>query len=399
MCLCAVTLSAYGVEEVQLSIDDASIAPAAINPDINCGTVKINQAINFRNASNVVQSGLGIPAGTYTAVIPYTLPTGTTTIPSNDLVQKTVSATSQLVITSSFNFSVSSGTEFLVEKSFSGGAGETYVYGGTAYIALYGQVSSFRQSTSAVTTYTGKVTSFIPATSAALTVNGKVITDFVSKNANGYFSFPAGTYVAGSEGISSVGVLFRAGSSLTFPVTVITGSSSSTATQNVIKYSLGCSDDFYFVRLEPPLSDYSADLAGILAAINTVISRLNSVISQNTALSSLVDKISGFTSGIRDLLTSSSQQDAQASQFLQDIQDTTQQIEDTNQIIEDNTYRPSMEELRPPDVSAIIDSSDAGYMAAMEGIGTFLSADFIVNILLLMCTMAFCGYVLFGKRG
>lgn len=378
-----------------LCVDDALIAPAAINPDISRGTVKINQAINFRNASNVVQSGLGIPAGTYTAVIPYTLPTGTTTIPSNDLVQKTVSATSQLVITSSFNFSVSSGTEFLVEKSFSGGAGETYVYGGTAYIALYGQVSSFRQSTSAVTTYTGKVTSFIPATSAALTVNGKVITDFVSKNANGYFSFPAGTYVAGSEGISSVGVLFRAGSSLTFPVTVTTGSSSSTATQNVIKYSLGCSDDFYFVRLEPPLSDYSADLAGILAAINTVISRLNSVISQNTALSSVV-------SSIQDLLTSSPQQNSSSSEFVQDMEDVTQQIEDTNKIIEDNTNRPSADSLVPdvPDIiqDGVIGGGDAVATAMMGDFGSLLSSPLILQLLILVFTLAFLSYVLFGKK-
>lgn len=92
-------------------------------------------------------------------------------------------------------------------------------------------------------------------------------------------------------------------------------------------------------------------------------------------------------------------QQSASEQYIKDMDKVSQEIEDANKIIEDNTNRPSAESLRPPDITTIVDPSNPGYAAAMEGMGNFLATDFIVNILLLMCTIAFCGYVLFGKKG
>lgn len=143
-----------------------------------------------------------------------------------------------------------------------------------------------------------------------------------------------------------------------------------------------------------PNPDYQ--LRDVISRLDTVISSLGSGSSDYT---SILQGIRSDISGVKDILTSSAQQDSASNDFKDEMQSTLDKIDEANQTIEDNTNRPTMEELRPPDVSTIVDASDPGYAAAMEGIGSFLAADFMVNILLLMCTMAFCGYVLFGKKG
>lgn len=171
------------------------------------------------------------------------------------------------------------------------------------------------------------------------------------------------------------------------------------------RFSLYCyfNDGIELVEIkDDPYISYFASIISWLRSTNSFVA--NGFASVLSALNDLglgagLSAVVSAVQSVKDTLTSSPQQDSASNDFKDEMQETLDKIDEANQTIEDNTNRPTMEELRPPDVSTIVDASDPGYAAAMEGIGSFLAADFMVNILLLMCTMAFCGYVLFGKKG
>lgn len=207
----------------------------------------------------------------------------------------------------------------------------------------------------------------------------------LSCSATAYFS--DNSSLAISLSALSSGALVSYGGSLSLPSgkslvkvefsfsynTLLTGDASSSTNYC---FFLACSPSFSL--LEP---SSGTDVSGIEELLRNILAADRQVVS---------------------MLTPSSGQQSASDSFLQDMEDVTQQIEDTNKIIEDNTNRPSADSLVPdvPDIiqDGVIGGGDAVATAMMGDFGSLLSSPLILQLLILVFTLAFLSYVLFGKK-
>lgn len=127
-------------------------------------------------------------------------------------------------------------------------------------------------------------------------------------------------------------------------------------------------------------------------------------------LESILVAIRGFSASVSNSLTtiinnivSSPEKDAVASEFVSGMEEVQDKIDEANQTIEDNTNRPSADALLPatPDIiqDGVIGGGDAAATAMMDDFGSLLASPLILNVLVLVFTLAFLSYVLFGKKG
>lgn len=81
-------------------------------------------------------------------------------------------------------------------------------------------------------------------------------------------------------------------------------------------------------------------------------------------------------------------------------EDAASKREESDQLqqeIEEGVEKPPPEEI-VPDITVIIDQTDENYVGYMDAISALLSNSMIVNLLLIVVSMAFVSYVLFGKK-
>lgn len=121
--------------------------------------------------------------------------------------------------------------------------------------------------------------------------------------------------------------------------------------------------------------------------------------SASQAWSDIISAIGGVSGG----MAATPQQSAAASQYVKDMEEVQDKIDEANQVIEDNTNRPSADALVPatPDIiqNGVIGGGDAAATAMVDGFGDFLASPLILNALVLVFTLSFLSYVLFGKKG
>lgn len=114
-----------------------------------------------------------------------------------------------------------------------------------------------------------------------------------------------------------------------------------------------------------------------------------------TEIKGLIEEVHGAIVG---LFTPNPGQLENSNQFVDDMTTVTDKIVEDVEQIEQNTNRPAASTI-VPDITIIVDQSDQTYIEYMDGIGALLSSNIILNILMLMFGLAFCSYVLFGKKG
>lgn len=102
---------------------------------------------------------------------------------------------------------------------------------------------------------------------------------------------------------------------------------------------------------------------------------------------------------IQQEITSSPEQNAQAQEMVEQMQETLDEIRDLVQQIEENTSRPPPEEILPTINPDITNPSDPAAQTALQAVGDLFGNSLITNLLLIVITLAFVRYVLFGKAG
>lgn len=115
-------------------------------------------------------------------------------------------------------------------------------------------------------------------------------------------------------------------------------------------------------------------------------------------LSEILDGIESIANAIGNLFTPDSGQVEDSNDFLDDMTSVTDQIIQDVEEIEENTNRPSASTI-VPDITVIVDQTDVDYTGYMGGITALLTSNIVLNILMLVFSLAFCSYVLFGKKG
>lgn len=129
----------------------------------------------------------------------------------------------------------------------------------------------------------------------------------------------------------------------------------------------------------------------------------SSNVTDVSGVEAILRSILSSSERIQSMLTPTPQQSSTASQYVQDMGELQDQIDEANQTIEDNTNRPSADALVPatPDIiqDGVIGGGDAAATAMMDDFGSLLASPLILNVLVLVFTLAFLSYVLFGKKG
>lgn len=124
--------------------------------------------------------------------------------------------------------------------------------------------------------------------------------------------------------------------------------------------------------------------------------------AMQSAVTSGLTAVGNAVQSVKDTLTSSSQQDSVSNEYKEQMQDTLDKIDEANQTIEDNTNRPSADSIVPdvPDIiqDGQIGGGDAAATELMDGFGQVLASPLILQQLLLVFSLAFVSYVLFGKK-
>lgn len=100
---------------------------------------------------------------------------------------------------------------------------------------------------------------------------------------------------------------------------------------------------------------------------------------------------------IQQAVQSSPEQDSDSQQLLDEVQSLLDEIDELVSVINDNTYRPPPDDILPSMPPSVLPPSDEAAVAGRDAIVTIMASEFMVGILLLVFTLAFVRYVLFGK--
>lgn len=113
------------------------------------------------------------------------------------------------------------------------------------------------------------------------------------------------------------------------------------------------------------------------------------------------DSVISAITGSRDDPTPSQSQ--AASDFKDSAQDQKDKIDQAQEEIDQSTNRPPPESLVPSTPPIIVDGQIGGgdevALSAVTGVSDLLGSQLILSMLLLVFTLAFVSYVLFGKKG
>lgn len=115
-------------------------------------------------------------------------------------------------------------------------------------------------------------------------------------------------------------------------------------------------------------------------------------------LTEIKEGIESIANAIGNLFIPNPGQLEDSNDFLDDMTSATDQIIQDVEEIEENTNRPSASTI-VPDITVIVDQTDVDYTGYMGGITALLTSNIVLNILMLVFSLAFCSYVLFGKKG
>lgn len=121
----------------------------------------------------------------------------------------------------------------------------------------------------------------------------------------------------------------------------------------------------------------------------------------SSILQQILSQLQGLkaeASSILDQITSTPEENQAAQAIVDQIEQTMEEIEELNRQIEDNTNRPEPDDLLPSAPSELLPPSDGAAVVGYELVTSMLSSPFMLSFLLMVFTLAFIRYVLFGKH-
>lgn len=124
---------------------------------------------------------------------------------------------------------------------------------------------------------------------------------------------------------------------------------------------------------------------------------MNFIPESTSGLSEVLNAMANNLYLIRSQLQSSTAQNNASKAFVSQIDELMSQIDQLNQTIEDNTFRPPADSILPSPPSDLLPPSDAAASLAFSSISSILSHQVILSVLIMVFTLAFSRYVLFGK--
>lgn len=201
---------------------------------------------------------------------------------------------------------------------------------------------------------------------AELMINGEIVGETV-EGSDGVFTFPDARYPM-TDSITSVGVRFR-----------WTSAFSSTSSS----YSNSGYRQIYLLYDESELLTEVVDIE-VPNLLETIVQQLNVVISR-------LGSIMGF-------VEDDPEKQQQANQFQEDMSGAVSNMDNIKQEIEEGLDKPSPETI-VPDIDIIVDTSDEYHVQYSEILADLLGNAMITNLLLIVASMMFVSYVLFGKKG
>lgn len=128
-----------------------------------------------------------------------------------------------------------------------------------------------------------------------------------------------------------------------------------------------------FINFIPDSPDNSSEVVGGLTEINQSI---QNIINQ---------------------ITSSSEANADSEAMVEHMEQLQERIDELSQQIEDNTSRPPPEDLVPSIPPVMVSPSNPAAIDGRKAISDMLSSSFFTTFLLMVFSLAFLRYVLFGK--
>lgn len=133
---------------------------------------------------------------------------------------------------------------------------------------------------------------------------------------------------------------------------------------------------------------------GAYSASNAFINFVPDTDSSGPLLQQILSQLQDIKSEV-----TSSPDDNQAAQAIVDqIEQTMEEIEELNKQIEDNTNRPDPDDLLPSAPVELLPPSDDAAVAGYEAVSSILASPLMLSLLVMVFTLAFVRYVLFGKH-
>lgn len=147
-------------------------------------------------------------------------------------------------------------------------------------------------------------------------------------------------------------------------------------------------------QTESAISDKLVEMANTL---QSVLSALQSSGGDVSSIVSALDDVNTKLQSTLDQITSSVSDNDYTQQILDDMDQLMEKIDDLTQQIEDNTNRPPPEDIVPSIPPQLLPPTDETAIAGRNAISGILSSPFFVTFLLMVFSLAFLRYVLFGK--
>lgn len=147
-------------------------------------------------------------------------------------------------------------------------------------------------------------------------------------------------------------------------------------------------------QTESAISDKLVEMANTL---QSVLSALQSSGGDVSGIASALNDVNSKLQSTLDQITSSGVDDEYTQQILDDMDELMNKIDDLTQQIEENTNRPPPEDIVPSIPPQLLPPTDETAIAGRDAISGILSSSFFVTFLLMVFSLAFLRYVLFGK--
>lgn len=134
------------------------------------------------------------------------------------------------------------------------------------------------------------------------------------------------------------------------------------------------------------------------AQLDQIIEYLKDMVNGASGDSVILQQIFQTLEQIRSIVTSDPDMDDYSQSYLDQIDQIMEEIEELNKTIDDNTNRPDPDDLLPSAPSELLPPSDDAAAAGYEAVSSILASPLMLSLLVMVFTLAFVRYVLFGKH-
>lgn len=236
------------------------------------------------------------------------------------------------------------------------------------------------------------------AQSGYLVVAGYNTITYASKPSNGWASVSSGYFVTEpyyyiSSSISSTPMDFTNDDAYPFNGEPFTG----------IVFVPAHTSTLYLVVYGKQTNQAAQNYNGARALSNAFINFVPETAGPDysSILQQILSQLQGLKSDASSILgqvTSTPEENQAAQAIVDQIEQTMEEIEELNKQIEDNTNRPDPDDLLPSAPAELLPPSDDAAAAGYEVVSSILASPLMLSLLVMVFTLAFVRYVLFGKH-